>query len=499
MNTTIIQLEEIDNIPSIKNKLMHSPSQRVLMVWPNSGFIPLSSMDCLLILRYAETLGIQIGMVLDDPAILKIMKDVGISTFSSIPEAQKKPWRKPTIIKKNFNSRNDGAKSFLQFFLAKRNSSKNTLPLVVRWVSFLLGIISFLILVVFLIPSATVTISPQKDIQELTLTIKSDLSIQQVSLAGLVPLTSTTVEIEGEIEGISTGTIRLPDKFSVGEVVFRNLSDRPITIPKGTIIRTESEPIVRYKTQSDIFLSAGIQSEQIVSIESLVAGMEGNVGSNSITIIEGNFGGNAAVINPEPTTGGGDIKTFSPTDRDYEKAKEELIHLLTEKAYQKLVNDLAITYFIPKESVKFEEITKSEMSPEIGNPAERFTLNMKTSFSALLVSKEDIMMFLNMALNSDLDQNYLPVQGTIEYVINEDSIKLDDEKIEFEVSSTQVYIPKIDNQQIIQKIVGLQKEQAVEVLKNEIKIDNEPQVSIIPSFWNHLPFLPFRINLVIDE
>ena len=499
MNTTIIQLEEIDDIPSIKNKLMHSKSQRVLMVWPNSGYIPLSSIDCLLILRYAESLGIQIGMVLDDPSILKIMKDAGISTFSSIPEAQKKPWRKPTIKKNNFFSRKGETNPLIQAFLANKNSTKKPINLALRWFLFLLGIISFVFLVIFLIPSAIVTISPQREIQELTLPIKSNLTTQQVSLAGFVPLTSTTVEIEGEIEGVSTGTIRLPDKFAVGEVIFRNLSDRPITIPEGTIIRTDGDPIVRYKTQKELFLSGGIQSEIITPIESLVAGIEGNVGSNSITIVEGDFGGNVAVTNPEPTTGGGDIKTFSPSERDYEKAKEELIHLLSEKAYQELIENQAHEYYIPKESVKFEEIKESEMSPEIGNPAERFTLKMKMSFSALMVSNNDIMNYSNMALNSDLNQNNLPVQGTIEYRINEDSIILNEETIEFEVRSSQVIIPKFDNQQINQKIIGLQKEEAVLVIKNEIKVDNEPLISIVPSFWNHLPFLPFRINLVVDE
>lgn len=499
MNTTIIQLEEFDDIASIKNKLLFSKSQRVLIVWPNSGFIPLSSIDCLLVLRYAESLGIQIGMVLDDPSILKIMKDAGISTFSSIPEAQKKPWRKPTIKKNNFTSRKEETNPYIQSFLANKKSTKKPIPLAIRWLLFLFGIVSFAILVIFLIPSATVTISPQREIQELILPIKSDMTIQQVNLAGFIPLTSTTIEIEGEIDGISTGTIRLPDKFAVGEVVFRNLSDRPITIPEGTIIRTESDPIVRYKTQKELFLSGGIQSELNAPIESLVAGIEGNVGSNNITIVEGDFGGNLAVTNPEPTTGGGDIKTFSPTERDYEKAKEELVHLLSEKAYQELNENQALGYYIPKETVKFEEIIESEMSPVIGNPAERFTLKMMISFSALMVSKDDIMNYSNMALNSDLDQNYLPVQGTIEYRIDENSIILNDEMIEFEVRSSQVIIPKFDNQQIIQKIIGLQKEQAVLIIKNEIKVDKEPQVSIIPSFWNHLPFLPFRINLVVDE
>lgn len=499
MNTTIIQLEEIDDIPSIKNKLMHSKSQRVLMVWPNSGFIPLSSIDCLLILRYAESLGIQIGMVLDDPSILRIMKNAGISTFSSIPEAQKKPWRKPTIKKNNFISRKGETKPFFQSYLATKNSIPKNLPLVIRWLLFLLGIISFVILVIFLIPSATVTISPQREIQELTLPIKSELTIQQVSLAGSVPLTSTTVEIEGEIEGVSSGTIRLPDKFAIGEVVFRNLSDRPITIPEGTIIRTDGDPIVRYKTQKELFLPGGIQSEIIAPVVSLVAGIEGNVGSNSITIVEGDFGGNVAVTNPEPTTGGGDIKTFSPTERDYEKAKEELIHLLSKKAYQELIENQVLEYYIPKESVKFKEIKESEMSPEIGNPAERFTIKLKLTFSASMVSKDDIMNYSNMALNSDLNKNNLPVKGTIEYAINEDSIILNEEMIEFEIRSSQVIIPKFDNQQIIQKIIGLQKEQAVLIIKKEIKVDNEPQISIVPSFWNHLPFLPFRINLVIDE
>ena len=499
MNTSIIQLEEIDTIPSIKNKLLHSSSQRVLMVWPNSGYILLSSIDCLIILRYAESLGLQIGMVLDDPNVIRIMKQAGISTFSSIPESQKKPWRKPTIQKNIANARKDKSNSLIQTYLDNRKVSKKSTPILVRWLFFLLGIVSFASLVVFLIPSATVTISPQRDLQKLEIPVRSDLSIKQVSIAGIVPLSSSIVEVEGVFEGISTGTIRLADKFSVGEVVFRNLSDRPISIPAGTIVRSEMEPDIRFKTKVDVVLPAGIESEKITQIESLVGGIEGNIEANNLTIVEGNFGGNVAVTNPEPTIGGVDIKTFSPTENDYEKAKEELIRMLSEKAYQELVDEHSNDFFIPRETVIFEDVINSELIPEIGYPGERFTLRMQATFSVLMVSKEDIMTYSNMVLSSDLDSNYLPIHGTLDFEIDENSVKFDEKNIEFEISASQNIIPIFDEQQIIQRIIGLQKDHAIMILNEDFSYDKEPQIDINPSFWNHLPFLPFRIDLVIDD
>lgn len=498
MKTAIIQLDPFDNVISIREKIAWSKTQRILLVWPNKGKIKLDSMDVILILRSAESLGAQISIVTDEPVIINQLKELGVSIFSSIPEAQKKPWRKPKIRNRSLQSGNSDRNWNQIKFERKSNNPKKELSTHIRWIIFAIGLLSTILIIFIFIPSAQITLYPMLEEQTIQMNFRSDPTIKEINMTGAIPFHIIEIELEGQLEGDSTGIVRVPDKKATGEVTFRNLSDREIFIPEGTIVRTGGDPLIRFETTKEAMLKPGIKSQIEVPILCLSGGTIGNVPVGSIISIENDLGGNIVVENTDATYGGVDIKTFSPTENDYEKLKIELIELLKINSLEEIRKTNPQAILIPEETIKIDEILDEERTPEVGDPAERHVLRIRANVSGWIFTAEDVEKSVAMAMNADVNNQFHENEGEINIEIMDDSVIMDKNGLHWEVKATREISPYVNEDLMIQNILGLKMEIAKSIIKNEIKLSDDPIIEISPSFWNYLPFLPFRINMVID-
>jgi hypothetical protein len=498
MKTAIIQLDPFDNIISIREKIVWSKTQRILLVWPNKGKIKLDPMEIILILRSAESLGAQISVVTDEPVIINQLKELGVSIFSSIPEAQKKPWRKPKIRNRSLLSINSDRNWNQVKFERKSQHQNKELSIHIRWLVFAVGLLSTILIIFIFIPSAQITLYPKLEEQEILMNFRSDPSIKDINVTGAIPFRRIDIEMESQLEGEGTGIIRIPDKKATGKVTFRNLFDREIFIPEGTIVRTGGDPLIRFETTMEAILKSGIESQIEVPILSLSGGTAGNVPIGSITSIENDLGGNIVVVNTDATYGGVDIKTFSPTENDYEKLKIELIDLLIMNSIEEIRETYPQAILIPEKTIKIEEIIAEERIPEVGHPAERHVLRIRANVSGWIFTDEDIEKTVALAMNADLNNQFHAIEGDMDIEIIDDSVTFDGNQLQWKVKAKREISPFIDENFIIQSILGLKIETAKSILKNEINMSDAPIIIVSPSFWKYLPFLPFRINMVID-
>jgi len=105
---------------------------------------------------------------------------------------------------------------------------------------------------------------------------------------------------------------------------------------------------------------------------------------------------------------------------------------------------------------------------------------------------------VQLAMNSDLSHQFQTNEGNLEVEIIGDSVIFEKNVLQWEVKATRKISPYVDDNFIIQKILGLHIDTAKSILNNEIKLNDDPIIVISPLFWKYLPFLPFRINVVID-
>ncbi len=367
-------------------------------------------MEIQLLTIKADNLGAQLAFVCDDPLILQVCSSMGIQVFSSIPEAQRRPWRRPKKIRRLIIQKNE--RRPLVFFTdlkTKLLPGKIELKSWQRGLIFAAGVLAFIIIIGVFIPSANIYLYPQTEPFEITIEARANPSIKNLNLSGSIPATILTNEVSMIKEDQSTGIIRIPGSAASGDVIFRNLTDQVISLPAGVIVRTTKGPIIRFQTFQAITLNAGVDSEKAVKVTCLSGGVSGNVPAGLIQAVEGEIGGNVLVTNLSALSGGTEIKTFAPSEDDYANARQKLLGELTEKAYQEFGYEHPEAFLLPRETLELIEIIQENHYPEIGIPGDRFKLELVAKFSVWKIDQSDIQLVAERAISTVLDDNFVPV------------------------------------------------------------------------------------------
>lgn len=119
------------------------------------------------------------------------------------------------------------------------------------------------------------------------------------------------------------GVRRNPAKKATGEATFSRQTAASVdyTIPRGTVIQTDSVDPIRFVTTEVSTLPAGQTSVSGVPIEAVVAGVNANIGANTLRVMTDPPTGVEEVTNPAQTDGGRNVEN---DDELRERAKDEL-------------------------------------------------------------------------------------------------------------------------------------------------------------------------------
>ncbi|PKN87646.1 MAG: hypothetical protein CVU46_03775 [Chloroflexi bacterium HGW-Chloroflexi-8] len=499
MKTHLLQLNSFDDSYSILDKLSWSRANRILVVWPNSGKIELSELDLILILRKSVSLGSQIAFVCDEQRIVEKCNYIGIQVFSSIPDAYRKPWRRSKRLKRFFLDDPKKELTSLTNFYQNKRKQKYHLSVFLRVTIFIFAICAFLVLIGFFIPSAEIRIKPVTQEIKLDFNMWANEKIAFPNVSGAVPIDIVSIEMTDTIEGVSTGSVRIPSNFASGRLVFRNLTNSSIVIPKGTVVLRSENPNLRFQTNNEVTLKNSNNSETEVQATCLIGGVIGNIPANYLNAIEGLIGGNVVVENKTPFIGGSELKSLSPSTGDYEKAKQLLIEKMKKNALIEFRNLYPEGFLFPEETLVVSKTIFEERTPEIDFPGEKFRYQADVEFSIWMVKKENIEVVINNALSTYLPKDYEIVPDS--QFVKLKSIPTFDEKkdLRWILSVSEVVKPEIEPNQIIQQIAGKNLDSAKRILGVSSILLPESLINIFPSFWKRLPFLPFRIEVIINE
>ena len=199
---------------------------------------------------------------------------------------------------------------------------------------------------------------------------------------GLVLSAAQIDNAEGQSLDLLSGLIgisrerALPSK---GDVEFSRSAAASVdyTIPRGTVVQTDSLDPIRFTTDSTAILEAG-STEVVVSVTAEVGGIESDVGADALTIMPNPPSGIESVTNTSTTTGGTERESDDALRR---RAKFELAASSSstapaiESALQRLEDVLGVSIYtndtnavdgdgLPAHS--FEAIVEGGDSNEIG-------------------------------------------------------------------------------------------------------------------------------------
>ncbi len=496
MKTQIIQLDEHDDVLSAKDKIGWSQANRVLLIWPDEGDILSRRIDLVLLQRHVQGLGGRLALITRSRQVKNYARRLGVPVFRSPKQAQRVPWR--SIPKKSIGETASKERRNQLFKLREQAlAGRPRLPsgILQRLVPFLGGFLAVAALVFFFLPSAAITLDPVEQPQDVTLDVWADPTILSPNASGSIPAHIVSVVVEGQQQAASTGRATLPAATSIGFVRLTNLTGAEVGVPAGTVVLTLDSPPVRFETSERATVAAGPGMQTDVPVRSILAGSGGNVAPGEIAAIEGSLGLSLSVDNAEPTSGGADRNSPSPSDADYDSLRAALIGQLQQDALAQMQAGLEQGFTLLKTGLRQRAVLQETRQPEAGQPGERLLLKMRVEYTTWTVSEQDTRHMAETVLNAGLPGGFLDVPGSLE-MQNLSEPQPEGDRIHWQIHAARRIYHPVDPAGIARSIAGRSPNQASQLLRQQISLQSDPVIQITPGWWRRLPFLTLRIQVV---
>jgi hypothetical protein len=500
VKTQIIQLNKHDDYISVRDKMSWSQTGRILLVWPKEGHVLNRRLELNLVKRHANKLGAQLAFVTPNSEVRFIAQQIGIPVFDNLRHAQESHWRMakqknvdlhPADTHPSIDSMRKSIHPQSQVWLEHP---------VTRIICFTISVLALFALGIFILPGATIMITPQVKIQSMTLSLFADPSLSAINISsGGLPTYSQEVIVEGSEIVTTTGSVTIPDQVANGGLRFTNISDRKIILPKGTVVTTLGSDPIRFITSSEGEIAIKSGESAVLSARSIKPGTSGNLPANSLVAIEGELGADLIVTNPYATHGGSNALVPAPTNQDIRLLREHLVDQLEQTALVELKAILPTDDTLITTTLKTIEIIDETATPTVGEPGSQLNLSMRLRFQSQVVADEDIRSLITPILDSNTPTGYSPVANTM--VLNQLSTPTlgPDDNAHWTLRVQRKLQADIIEKQASNLVSGLSVQQAIDRLNSSLPLSDDTKILIAPEWWPRLPFLPMRIQVIQPE
>lgn len=501
MKTQIIKLEEHDDLISIRDKMGWGKTGRILLVWPKAGHVPLNRLEITLLQRHSQTLGAQLGFITRNSEIRVHANEIGIATYKTLRQAQQAIWRTPRRVRREQTNRaiqlRQGREGPPRIDLRAEKPSppQLILPVGVRWAIFSIAILAVIVLGAVLAPSAEIRLQPEIQEQQLEFIVIADPKAKSINLAGTLPAEQINVVVEGRDQLIVSGSSTLPDQPAGGLIELTNLSDREIQIPSGLVVSTTGQPAIRFGTTRAGTVAPGPGTTINLPVRALQAGEPGNIAPGKIKAIEGPLGIELTVTNPRPFSGGRDITSLAPNQRDYDRLSNRLRASLRQTALSEVNASLEPGDILIEDTLELNRTLEEIFQPADIQPANELTLHLRLEFSARVARYADLVNLAESVLNARLPENFTPQMGSLLLNPLEEPEIAGDGRARWSMLALRRIQAEISPAAAIQMVLGLKPQAATLKLAQVLPVAGSPEISMTPDWWPRLPMLPFRIIL----
>jgi hypothetical protein len=499
VKTQIIALDKQEDYLSVRDKLNWSQTGRVLLTWPEAQAI-LTRLDLVLIQRHSVKRGVQLALVTQNGEIREIARELHIPVFASTKEAQAARWRVTTRKVTARRKRKDSARKTPAELAALREAAHPARPewlgsKVVRWGAFTIALLALLAILVYVLPSGKLILSPETHAQTLTLPVTAGAEITQVNLAGRLPTYPVSVIVEARGSLPATGTVMAPFKPATGGIQFTNLTEEAVEVPTGTVVSTLDNPAVRFATTRAGTVPAGVGRSIILSAEALMPGSAGNLPADSLKAIEGDLGLSLSATNLAPTHSGTDSPVSGPSEADRQALLSQVTAALEQTAREEMQanlprGDLALT-----SSLAYLRTLEETFIPAAGLPGEQLDLTLRLEFGGQAISAADLQALVTPPLDAAIPGSYTPMPDSLEVTLASTPVVNNEGEMNFNINAQRRLLAELPTKEVVALILGKTSAQAKQSLLEALPLAEAPQIEIEPGWWPRLPFAAYRIQV----
>jgi hypothetical protein len=490
MKTFLVQLEKFDSLSSVREKMRWAKGGRILLIWPRRGKFALSAPELEVLRREAGGVGGEIAIVSQDPSICEAADALGISVFDSVPKAQQSRWNKEIqSFKREFSEKNiEVLKRGTELRVKRTNKPEK----IVHWAAVAISALAILSLVLFFLPSATITIHPEIQTKNIAIDVWASPEITAVNINGSLPAKVEAVRLTESASAQSSGKTGLPDKTASGEVVFTNISGTTIEVPKGTVVTSADNSDVRFLTEEAVTVASGEVSSP-VPIEAEKSGTPGNLDAGMITRIDGQLGVALEVVNDAPTSGGTDVEAPSPSEEDYQKLKTEMLSRMREEVIAQFqTGDRQMIEKTLDQGTVISEVR----SVDVGTASDTFSLTLTVEFTGLTFSNSDLNSLVDDAMNASLESGQT-LYSTVSITDQSKTSGSLEEGARWTVTASAETGTAVDANVVIQSVTGKTVNEAISLIDTVYPVSEATSIQTFPAAWKWMPWLSLNTHVEV--
>jgi hypothetical protein len=499
-----IELAGDENIDIIISLLQQAKDKDVLLFVPSGcEALERDKVHLQLLRRWADHLALDIGLVIEDRATQVLAREAGLLLLPSLSAGQKANLQALHRQRRRRKGLPPRPTPSLLFGSPKRSwARKAGLSGFSRaGISLLIAAIalSALVLVLlFVLPSATVLLTPVSEPTQATMDMTAVAGLTEINYSeGEIPADWVSVEREGFDTIATTNKRDVPDGHAEGTVIFANKTTIPVTITRGTVVRTSFGENVRFYTVADVWLPGELHGTVRVGILAAEPGPGGNVPALTINIVEGEYAAQVDVLN-DSRTSGGTVRRISAVDGvDKANLRAKLSKRLQEEAYGELTSGLQPNDFIPPDSLVIS-ILSEEFDHKIDEIADELGLRMTVRVSGLAVSGQEAQNLVLSLLQQRTRAGYRLLADSATFQRDEVIIATA-EQARFSMSVQAAVVPAIDRGEVSTAIAGKTVQEAARYLSARYELADEPRIELTGSLLGRLPLWAARIQVEVTE
>lgn len=350
--------------------------------------------------------------------------------------------------------------------------------------------------VVFFLPTARVTLEPVATMQQVAFTVQANPRYRTIEFEeGVIPARTVQVIVDAQGETPATGQRDIPDQHASGMVVLANRTDRALTVPKGTIVRTSSGVTQRFYTTVDVELPPGPQNHVRVPVIALEPGF---VVAEPFTVnrLEGELAAQVEAINDARIEGGGSRRVPVVAYNDFDTLRVLLVERLQHEAYSRILEELQPGEFVPTASLDVQ-VMSLEFDQVVDQQSDVLSGRMRLVANGIAIQENDIRDMARWLLVQQAGGQSQVIEDSLQ-VVRSDEIRALETGLELDARAQGMVAPTINLEQVQREIRGREVEQASAWLLENLALRRAPQIELTPDLTHRLPLLAGRMEIIIS-
>ncbi len=350
--------------------------------------------------------------------------------------------------------------------------------------------------VIFFVPTAQISLEPVASLYQTSFSVQANPRYRSTDLeGGVIPARMVQVTVEAQGETPATGQRDVPDQHASGMIVLANRTDRPLTVPKGTIVRTSSGVTQRFYTTVDVELPPGPQNHVRVPVIALEPGF---VVAEPFTVnrVEGELAAQVEALNDVRIEGGSNRRVSIVAYNDFDTLRTLLIERLQREAYDRILEELQPGEFVPTASIEVQ-VMSLDFDQVVDQQSDVLSGRMKLVASGVAIQENDIRDVARWLLTQQAGGESQVIEESLE-IVRSDQIRVLETGLELDVQAQGMVAPMINLEQVQSAIRGRQVEEASAWLRENLALRSAPQIEVTPDLTHRLPMLAGRMEITIS-